>query len=45
MISVVTKSGTNAFHGSVYEFNRVSALTSEDVNDIALAARGASLDS
>jgi len=36
VINVVTKSGTNNFHGSVYEFNRLSALTSEDVEDVAL---------
>ena len=36
VINVATKSGTNSFHGSVYEFNRVSALTSEDVEDVAL---------
>jgi hypothetical protein len=36
VINVVTKSGTNNFHGSVYEFNRLSALTSEDVEDKAL---------
>jgi Carboxypeptidase regulatory-like domain len=35
VINVVTKSGTNNFHGSVYEFNRLSALTSEDVQDVA----------
>ncbi|HMK30150.1 MAG TPA: carboxypeptidase regulatory-like domain-containing protein [Terriglobales bacterium] len=33
VINVVTKSGTNAFHGSLYEFNRVSALTSNDYDD------------
>jgi hypothetical protein len=36
VINVVTKSGTNNFHGSVYEFNRLSALTSEDVEDVSL---------
>src|SRR5579872_1745312 len=36
VINVVTKSGTNNFHGSLYEFNRVSALTSNDVEDVAL---------
>ena len=36
VINVVTKSGTNDFHGSLYEFNRLSALTSEDVEDVSL---------
>jgi len=35
VINVVTKSGTNSFHGSLYEFNRLSALTSEDVDSVA----------
>lgn len=35
VINVVTKSGSNAFHGSLYEFNRVSALTSNDYNSNA----------
>jgi len=30
VINVVTKSGTNSFHGGIYEFNRLSALTSND---------------
>jgi hypothetical protein len=39
VINVTTKSGTNQFHGSLYEFNRVSALAANtyqnDANDIA----------
>jgi len=30
VVNVVTKSGTNALHGSLYEFNRLSAYTSND---------------
>src|SRR5262249_15168187 len=29
VINVTTKSGTNNYHGSVYEFNRVAALASQ----------------
>jgi hypothetical protein len=29
VVNVATKSGTNAFHGSAYEYNRVSALASQ----------------
>jgi len=39
VVNVTTKSGSNEFHGSLYEFNRVSALSSSpyqnDANDIA----------
>jgi outer membrane receptor protein involved in Fe transport len=35
VINVVTKSGSNDLHGSLYEFNRLSALTTNDVDDIA----------
>ena len=35
VINVVTKSGSNQFHGSVYEFNRLSALTSNDYDSNA----------
>jgi outer membrane receptor protein involved in Fe transport len=38
VINVATKSGTNTFHGTAYEFNRVSALAANtwenDANDI-----------
>ena len=38
VVNVATKSGTNSFHGSLYEFNRVAALASNtylnDANDI-----------
>lgn len=30
VVNVVTRSGTNQFHGSVWEFNRVAALTARD---------------
>jgi outer membrane receptor protein involved in Fe transport len=33
IINVTTKSGTNAFHGTGYEFNRVSALASNSFLD------------
>lgn len=35
IVNVVTKQGTNAFHGSLYEYNRVSALASNSFNNNA----------
>jgi outer membrane receptor protein involved in Fe transport len=35
VVNVTTKSGTNAFHGTLYEFNRVSDLASNDFNSNA----------
>jgi len=35
VLNVVTKSGSNAFHGSLFEFNRLSALTSNDYDSNA----------
>ena len=35
IINVTTKSGSNQFHGSVYEFNRVSDLASNSFNNNA----------
>lgn len=33
VVNVSTKSGTNSFHGSVWEFNRLSAYTANTVTD------------
>jgi outer membrane receptor protein involved in Fe transport len=35
VVNVATKSGTNAFHGTLYEFNRVSALAANTYNNNA----------
>jgi hypothetical protein len=37
-VNVSTKSGTNGFHGSAYEYNRVSTLGSDGYNNNYLAA-------
>jgi Carboxypeptidase regulatory-like domain/TonB dependent receptor len=36
VVNVITKAGTNAFHGSVWEFNRLSAYTANTYNNDAL---------
>jgi outer membrane receptor protein involved in Fe transport len=35
IVNLATKSGTNSFHGSAYEFNRISALASNDFGNNA----------
>ncbi len=44
IVNLVTKSGTNSLHGSVYAFNRISALAAntynEDATDASNAAGG-----
>ena len=35
VVNVATKSGTNAFHGTLYEFNRISALAANTYNNNA----------
>ncbi len=37
-VNVATKSGTNQWHGSVYEFNRISTLASDGFNNNAVHA-------
>jgi hypothetical protein len=41
VVSVATKSGTNSFHGTVWEFNRLSATTANtETNDQTGVAKG-----
>src|SRR5450631_2165902 len=40
VVNVATKSGTNAFHGSAYEYNRISALASQTYETDALKSAG-----
>ena len=41
VVNLVTKSGSNAFHGSAYEYNRVSALSSNtEQNDATDTPKG-----
>jgi hypothetical protein len=35
VVNVTTKSGTNAFHGSAWEFNRLAAYTANTFNNVA----------
>lgn len=39
VVNLVTKSGSNSFHGSAYEFNRVAALSSNTYQNNALGTK------
>jgi outer membrane receptor protein involved in Fe transport len=39
IVNVATKSGTNQYHGTLYEFNRVSALASNGFQNNAIGAK------
>jgi len=43
IVNLVTKGGTNAYHGSLYEFNRVSALAANTYYEDAESALGTPL--
>jgi outer membrane receptor protein involved in Fe transport len=36
VVNVTTKSGTNAFHGAAWEFNRLAAYTANTYNNVAM---------
>lgn len=41
VVNVATNSGTNAFHGSAYEFNRVAALAANTYDNVASGTKKA----
>ena len=43
VVNLITKSGTNQYHGTLYEFNRISALAAHTYFEDASAASGSPL--